>query len=57
LLIYSKSEAKAEKEDLVLPEFTEKEELIKGYLERDENLPFEIIDSILTQLWSSEPFQ
>lgn len=42
---------------MVLPEYTEKEELIRGYLERDEPLPSDIIDSVLGQLWTNEPFK
>ncbi len=48
---------KVEKEEALLPDYTEKEELIRGYLERDEPLPTDIIDSILSQLWTSEPFK
>ena len=42
---------------MVLPEYTEKEELIRGYLERDEPLPADVLDGVLGQLWSEEPFK
>ena len=41
----------------MIPELTEKEDLIRGYLERDEALPVDIIDSVLSQLWTAEPFK
>ncbi len=56
-MLLASSEPKAEKEEMVLPEYTEKEELIRGYLERDEPLPADVIDGILSQLWSEEPFK
>lgn len=41
----------------MIPELTEKEDMIRGYLERDEALPVDIIDSVLSQLWTAEPFK
>jgi len=40
-----------------LPELTDKEETIKAYLERDETLTPEILDEVLSQLWTEEPFR
>lgn len=41
----------------MLPELSEKEEIIKAYLERDETLPSEILDEVLQQFWHDEPFR
>jgi shikimate kinase len=46
---------KEAKEDL--PQLTEKEEIIKAYLEKDESLPVNIIDEVLRPLWTEEPFK
>jgi hypothetical protein len=40
-----------------LPELTDKEETIKAYLEKDETLTPEILDEVLSQLWTEEPFK
>jgi hypothetical protein len=40
-----------------LPELTDKEETIKAYLEKDETLTPEILDEVLSQFWSEEPFK
>jgi adenylate/nucleoside-diphosphate kinase len=50
----SKQPAKIEE---ILPELTEREETIKGYLEKDETLPSEILDEVIMQLWNEEPFK
>jgi len=52
--VASKQPAKIEE---VLPELTEREETIKGYLEKDETLPAEILDEVIMQLWNQEPFK
>jgi len=50
-------EAEKEKEPKEeLPQLTEKEEIIKAYLEKDESLPSNIIDEVLRPLWTEEPF-
>ena len=36
---------------------TDREETIKAYLEKDESLPSNIIDDVLKQLWTEEPFK
>lgn len=40
-----------------LPELTDREESIKAYLERDETLPDDILDEVLLQFWTQEPFK
>lgn len=50
-------EPEVKKEEEPPVELTEKEEIIKGYLERDEQLPNEIIDEIVAKLWNEEPFR
>jgi hypothetical protein len=40
-----------------LPELSEKEETIKAFLEKDETLPNDILDYVLTQFWNDEPFK
>lgn len=39
------------------PEFNDIEEAIKNYLEKDENLSTELLDSIIGQLWTTEPYR
>ena len=41
----------------VIPELTEREETIKAYLEKDETLPHEVLDEVIAQLWTEEPFK
>ena len=48
---------KATKVEEPLPELTDKEETIKAYLEKDETLTPEILDEVLSQLWTEEPFK
>ena len=50
-----KEKEKESKEEL--PQLTEKEEIIKAYLEKDESLPVNIIDDVLRPLWTEEPFK
>jgi YHS domain-containing protein len=40
-----------------LPQLTEKEEIIKGYLEKDDPLPATILDEIIRPLWTDEPYK
>jgi hypothetical protein len=47
----------SEKKDELPPELTEKEEIIRSYLERDEQLPNEIMDEVVARLWTEEPFK
>ena len=39
------------------PELTETEEAVKNYLERDDGLTNEILDSVLGILWTEETFK
>jgi hypothetical protein len=39
------------------PELTETEEAIKSYLERDEPLTNEVLDTVIGLLWNEEPFK
>ena len=50
----SVSEKKEEEQPV---ELNEKVETIKGFLERDEQLPNDIIDEIVAKLWTEEPFK
>ena len=52
-----RSHKSKEKSEHTGPELTDREETIKAYLEKDEPLPNEIVDEILTQLWNQEPFK
>ncbi|CAF0775596.1 unnamed protein product [Brachionus calyciflorus] len=48
---------KQQKKAEPLPELSEREEVIKAYLEKDEVLPPEIMDEVIPQLWNVEPFK
>lgn len=52
----AQSQAQVEPKE-ILPQLTDKEETIKAYLEKDETLPASIIDDVLRQLWTEEPFK
>jgi hypothetical protein len=45
------------KEEEVPPELTENEEIIKSFLERDEQLPNEIMHDVVAKLWTEEPYK
>ena len=52
-----KKEKQRKKEEEMLPELTEREESIKAYLEKDETLPNDILDEVIVQLWTQEPYK
>ena len=52
-----KEEEKKKKAEIVPPELSETEEIIRGYLEKDEALTNEILDSVFGVLWNLEPYK
>jgi hypothetical protein len=38
-------------------ELSNREEAIRAYLEKDDQLPRDILDEVLTQFWTSEPYK
>lgn len=57
-LINSEEEKKKKaEEEARLAELTDNEDAIKAYLEKDEPLSNDILDSVIGVLWSLEPFK
>jgi hypothetical protein len=54
LFCYSEDKKNTSKDG---PELNETEEAIKNYLEKDEALPYEILDTVIGCLWTNEPYK